>query len=173
MKITIKILFALLVLWQNAEAQGFVNLDFESATLFPVPSGQFGGEVSSTNAIPGWTGSLGTIQVTQVLQNNFTLGNASIDILGPNWSFAGIIEGQYTLVLQPGFDPFGSGHDVSASISQTGLVPADARSIQFHQFRQFLLSATAFLAIKPNRLTDELPVSQNWLSLFSRIRHNP
>ena len=38
------------------QAQGnFVNLGFESANLAPVPAGQFGGEVSSLDAIPGWT----------------------------------------------------------------------------------------------------------------------
>ena len=115
-----------------ANAQGtFQNLNFESANLSPVPSGQFGSFVSISDALPGWTGYLGSEQVTQVLQNNLTLGNASIDILGPNWSYNGIIEGQYMVVLQPGLDPFGSGQNVSASISQTSLVPANALSLQF------------------------------------------
>src|SRR6266404_6353367 len=82
----------------SIHAQGsFQNLDFESANLSPVPSGQFGGEVSSVDAVPGWTCFLGTTQITQVLQNNLTLGNASIDVLGPDWNnFSGIniIEGQ-------------------------------------------------------------------------------
>jgi hypothetical protein len=127
------LILILLVVVQSGHAQGFVNLDFESANLSPIPSGQYGGEVSSTDAIPGWTGFLGTSQVTQVLQNNFTLGNASIDILGPDWT-GGIIEGQYTLVLQPGVDPFGSGNAVSASVSQVGSVPANAKSIQFKAY---------------------------------------
>ena len=116
-----------LILLQRACGQEFQDLDFESASLSPIPPGQFGGEVSITNALPGWTGFLGTFQVSQVLQNNFTLGLASIDILGPVWSYGGIIEGQYTLILQPG----GNGMYQSASVSQTGLVPADARSLQF------------------------------------------
>jgi hypothetical protein len=119
----------------SAQAQAsFVNLNFEDANLTPVPAGQYGGPVSSLDAIPGWTGFLGTTQVSQVLQNNLTLGNASIDILSPNWNnFNGIstIEGQYTVILQAGFDPFGSGHDVGASISQSDLVPANAQSLQF------------------------------------------
>ena len=122
---------ALFILWQNAQGQGFANLDFESAGLTPVPPGQFGGKVSSLAAIPDWTGFLGATQVTPVLQNNLTLGNASIDILGPDWNGGGVIEGQYTVVLQPGFDPFGSGQNVSASISQSGLVPVGAQSLQF------------------------------------------
>jgi hypothetical protein len=118
----------------SVQAQGsFGNLGFESANLSPVPAGQFGGEVSSLNAIPFWTGYLDTVQQTQVLQNNLTLGNASIDILGPNWNMGGIIEGQYTVVLQPGRGPNigGPPSNVSASISQTGLVPANAQSLQF------------------------------------------
>jgi len=116
----------------SAQAQGsFQNLNFESADLTPVPAGQGGGLVPISEGLPGWTGYLGSDQVTQVLQNNLTLGNASIDILGPNWSYGGIIQGQYTVVLQPGADPFGSGQEVSASISQTALVPANAKSLEF------------------------------------------
>src|ERR1700722_4826419 len=70
----------------SAGAQGtFQNLDFESANLSP-PPGQFGSLVPIMNALPGWTGFLGNNQVTQVYQNNFTLGDASIDILGPGWN---------------------------------------------------------------------------------------
>jgi hypothetical protein len=121
----------LLSILRNATGQDFQNLDFESANLSPIPSGQFGGFVPIANALPGWTGYIGSIQVTTVGQNDETLGDASIDILGPDWSYGGIIEGQYTVVLQPGFDPFGSGQNVSVSIAQFGLVPANALSLEF------------------------------------------
>lgn len=112
-------------------AQGtFQNLGFESANLPPIPPGQFGGPVSSLDAIPYWTAFLGTNQVTQVLHNNLTTGEASIDILGPNWNLGGIIEGQYTVLLQSGHDP-GTGLSVGTSLSQTGLVPVNAASLQF------------------------------------------
>src|ERR1700722_1510008 len=107
-----------------AVAQGpFQNLDFESANLSP-PPGQFGSLVPIMNALPGWSGFLGTNQTTVVYQNNFTLGAASIDILGPGWNnYIGIsiLEGQYTVVLQPGKGQTGA--NVGASISQSGLVP--------------------------------------------------
>jgi hypothetical protein len=112
-------------------AQVFQNLDFEDANLSVIPSGQFGGNVSITNALPSWTGYLGTNQVTQVLQNNLTLGAASIDIFGPVWN-GFILQGQYTAELQAGLKP---GADVSitnlvnASLAQVGLVPANAKSI--------------------------------------------
>jgi len=120
-----------LVFLRNATGQDFQNLDFESANLSPVPPGQFGGFVSITNALPGWSGYLGLNQVTSVWQNDLSLGAASIDILGPDWNLSGIIDGQFTVVLQPGLDPFGSGNIVSASISQTGLVPISTESLLF------------------------------------------
>jgi hypothetical protein len=122
-----------LCLPHSSHAQAFQNLDFEAAQLTPIPSGQFGGSVPILSAIPDWTGFLGTTPVTQVLQNSFTLGNASIDILGPQWNFGGIIEGRYSVVLQPGRGPNGGGlpSDVSASISQTGLVPPEILSLEF------------------------------------------
>ncbi|SRR6266496_5903569 len=115
----------------SVKAQGnFQNLDFEAASLTAIPAGQFGGAVSSTAAIPGWIAFIGSNQATEILHNNYTLGNASIDILGPNWGVGdGIIEGRYTVVLQPGFVPFSS-EIVGASISQIGFVPAGALSIQ-------------------------------------------
>ena len=47
----------------GALAQGtFQNLGFESANLAPIPPGQYGGPVSSFDAIPGWTGFRGRIR---------------------------------------------------------------------------------------------------------------
>jgi hypothetical protein len=131
MNIRLRIVLAFFALCQTGQAQGFINLDLESANLAPVPSGQFGGDVPTANAIPGWSAFIGATQVSQVLQNNYTLGNASIDILGPNWNGGGIIEGEYTVVLQPGVDPFGSGQNVSASISQIGQVQMNSQSLEF------------------------------------------
>jgi hypothetical protein len=117
-------------------AQGtFQDLDFEDASLSPVPFG--GGLVPITEALPGWTGYLGGAPVTQVLQNNLTLGQASIDIIGPGWTTGTILQGnKYTLVLQPGFRaglPVGP-PQISASVSQYGLVPATANSIQLEEW---------------------------------------
>ena len=131
MKASILLVLALTIKIQQGFSQGaFQNLDFEAANLSPIPPGQSGGLVPITSALPGWSGDLGSTPVTQVLQNNQTLGDASIDLLGPSWTHGGIIEGQYTVVLQPGFATAGDAY-VSASISQTGLVPARARSLQF------------------------------------------
>lgn len=117
----------------QANAQGiFQNLDFESANLSPIPAGQFGGPVSISAALPGWSASLGSIPVIQVLQNNNTLGAAGIDILGPHFSFnnPGIIGGNYTVFIQSGEAPDENG-TVSASLWQSGTIPANAESLQF------------------------------------------
>ena len=124
---------ALLLSLSGAAGQGtFRNLDFESANLPLVFPGQSGGSVSSIDALPGWTAFLGTNQVTQVLYNDATLGNASIDIVGIYWRYGGTVEGSYTLILQPGSNPFsGNINDyIDSSVEQTGLVPASAKSIQ-------------------------------------------
>ena len=106
----------------------FQNLDFQSANLSEIPAGQFGGNVPITNALPFWTGYLGTNRVTQALHNSITLGNVSIDILGPNWDASPLILGQYTVMLQSGGNPFGGGA-ANAAIAQVGLVPVNTQSI--------------------------------------------
>jgi hypothetical protein len=113
----------------SGQAQGtFRNLDFESARLEPILPGSFGDRVPITDALPFWAGYLGTEQVTEVFQNNLSLGGASIDVLGPYWSYGGIIDGQYTLVLQPG--GYTGGGFADASVAQIGRLPGDAQSIQ-------------------------------------------
>ena len=119
----------------SAQAQGtFQNLDFESANLTSIPSGQYGGEVPLSSALPGWSASIGGVPVTEVLQNNYTLGAASIDIFGPNWAFLGpgIIGGNYTVFLQTFFASEGN-----VSLWQSGTVPPNAESLQFSAWSQY------------------------------------
>ena len=122
------LILALTLVAPIAQGQGgFQNLGFESAHLTPIPLGQFGGFVPVGQALPGWSGFLGSLQVTEVLQNNLTAGGANISIFGPDWTGPEIIEGRYSVVLQAG-SKF-SGY-VDASISQTGLIPVGTESIQ-------------------------------------------
>jgi hypothetical protein len=109
----------------------FQNLDFESANLTPIASGQPGVEVPITLALPGWSAELGNSPVTQVWQNDFSLGAPSIDILGPNWnSPPQIIDGNYSVALQAGFAGGGT-IPTSASLWQDGTIPGNAESLQF------------------------------------------
>jgi hypothetical protein len=109
-------------------AQAFQNLDFESATVSNLPAGdsEF---VSVTDALPGWTAYIGTNQLTQVGHNYITLGDANVGIWGPDYGF-GLppLQGSYTAILQAGAF---QGDGLGASIAQTGLIPATAKSIQF------------------------------------------
>jgi hypothetical protein len=117
-------------------AQGtFQNLNFESADLASIPPGQSGGEEPLLSAIPSWTGYLGNVQISECLQNNYTLGTASIDIFGPQWqrNGPGIIEGNYTIMLQAGV----TAGPVNTSIAQSGEIPANAGSLQFRAWELY------------------------------------
>jgi hypothetical protein len=122
----------------------FLNLNFEAATLSPLPIGQNGSHVPFTSALPGWTGYLGSIQANTALQNNVTLGAPSINILGPlAWNYnpfgPSAIDGNYAVMLQSGSDVAGL---VDTSIAQIGMVPATAQSLLFKAFaiREFSVS---------------------------------
>ena len=121
----------------SLHAQGtFQNLDFESANLSPIPAGQYGGEVPLSSALPGWNASIGGVALTQVLQNSYDLGQASIDILGPNWSYVnpGIIGGTDTVYLQSGGSPGNSTDTVNVSLWQYGSIPGNAQSLEFSTY---------------------------------------
>ena len=124
---------------QTARGQtSFQNLDFESASLGPSPPGLNFVPISA--ALPGWTGYFGAGPATQVLQNDYTLGEASIDILGPNWPTTygvGTIAGSFTVMIQAGGDPTNSSIGVNASIAQSGTIPANTESLQFQASELF------------------------------------
>ena len=135
----------------SASAQGtFQNLDFESANLSPVPPNQNIVEVSTASALPGWTTYLGTVQQTQVIQNSYGEGEAEIDVFGPNYPAAGpshglipgTIDGNYSVLLQSGGEPGNSIVPIGASITQTGVVPSGAQSMQFKAWQTYFTAFT-------------------------------
>src|SRR6266496_1832873 len=133
MKTAVLMVLALLPVTPIVQAQNrFQNLGFEAAHLTPIPPGEHGPFVPIDQALPGWSGFLGTQQVASVWQNDFSLGSANISILGPNWPLNGIIEGQYSVLLQAGL--ISPSYLVEASISQTGWIPIGSESIQFKVF---------------------------------------
>jgi hypothetical protein len=131
----------------SIQAQGtFQNLDFESADLSPVPpNGSPVVYVPVSAGLPGWTAYIGAIQQTQVIQNNFGEGAPQIDILGPNYPAAGpintpnpgVIDGDYSVLLQSGF--LNGITPENASIAQEGMVPTGSESLQFKAW-QFSLN---------------------------------
>jgi hypothetical protein len=106
-----------------AGAQGFVDLNFESANLSAYGAGP--AIVPASNAIPGWTAT-GNLSPSEIVYNTLSTGAPSVALLGNNGSFSAL-DGAYSIDLYGG----SSGSPTGASISQTGLVPANAVSIQF------------------------------------------
>jgi len=110
----------------NNRAQGFVNLNFESADT----SGHSPGDmnVAIANAFPGWTGtftsSLNTNTPSLVGYDVISLGGPVISI---NDSSSGInsIQGVYSALLFGG----GSNPLYSSALSQTGMVPVGTESL--------------------------------------------
>lgn len=114
----------------RASAQDFVNLDFESATV--QVNDLIYGFLDWRLAVPGWSHSDG--QDTQVVYYREThLGITQcfllVDSLSPVWS-PGAMEGEYSLFLMSGAYSYYGGGWANAFITQTGLIPADTRSVR-------------------------------------------
>jgi hypothetical protein len=102
-------LFAVIGFVGSARSQGtFQNLDFESARLV------FDPELRTTNALPGWAAFSGTDQLFTI-PYNFFIGIPTVGLYGSNSS---VISGEFSVSLYN-----------DGSISQNGLVPADAASL--------------------------------------------
>ncbi len=114
-----------------ARAQGFFNLDFESANVGGYATGS--SDVPITLALPGWTGTyassqFGTNQTLQVGYDAISLGGAVISVVDDNAAQYGFgpLEGRYSVAL---FSQ-GLASPVSSTISQAGLVPTGTMSLR-------------------------------------------
>jgi len=108
--------------------QAFINLDFESATLVPIPGDPFG-RVQFSPAFPGWSAfynSSPLSSTTPVLYNNLFLGTSTLALLDQNFPAVSVIS-NFTAVLQGGTGP----SSPAVSLAQTGLVPTDSLSLRF------------------------------------------
>ncbi len=119
----ISIIAILLLQLQQGHSQGtFVNLDFENPILPLVPVNF---QVPIIKAMPGWTGYIGGIQITQVVYNTVPIGSSGITLQGPG-SLSPILQGQYTVAMGPGQQGF------TTAIGQTGTLPNNAQSMTFY-----------------------------------------
>jgi hypothetical protein len=111
----------------------FQNLSFQCADPVPiVGSPYYPYAVTPASAFPDWTLYIGGVQPDQVFYNDEALGSASIDILGLNSQYGNPIAGPYSAVLQSGAVPVVSSFNFeSASIEQTGTIPADAQYLDY------------------------------------------
>ena len=113
----------MLLLCRSGYAQGFVNLDFESAQIIPFAEGGYVNSIRTTNALPGWTVFYGASQQSVINYNAPAAGSTFVTL----WATNGFqLAGNYSVLLQGGLTAS------AASISQTGLVPASARSLLFY-----------------------------------------
>jgi hypothetical protein len=101
----------------------FANLDFEHPELPLIPDAGF--RVAITNAMPGWTGYIGGIQITKVVYNTVGIGSSEIDFQGPG-SLEPILQGNYTVGMGPG------GQGLTTAIGQIGTLPSNAMSMSFY-----------------------------------------
>jgi len=156
----------------SANGQGFIDLDFETATLNPTPiPNSLQGFVPAASGLPGWTVYLGNTQQSQVLQNAFYNSTAVVDILGPNWGSGilgvGVIDGNYSVLIQPGASAQGN---ESASIEQIGMIPANAESLQFKAWGigggDFSVSFGG-ISLSPAYLSTEQAPSGEYYNLYS------
>ena len=107
------------VLSISAHGQGFGNLDFESACNLPQnPPVPGGAKVSVTNALPGWTAYAagGVISEVYYVSNDFSGVSSYVELEGGSLA----LSGDFSVALFQ-----------NSSISQTGLVPAEAESLEF------------------------------------------
>jgi hypothetical protein len=131
MKIQFGILLALFALCRAAQAQGFINLDFDSANI----SGYSPGPIPTQDAFPYWSAYYGPLSdptysgnVSVVAYDGISLGGAVISLVDPNAPAPyGPIQGNYSALLQ-GSNPTAG---TAASIGQTGTIPSTAQSLIF------------------------------------------
>jgi hypothetical protein len=118
-----------LALTRSGLGQGFINLNFEQSTIVTsYPSG--GGWDTGTANVPGWAwtpgGIFGNGDSNIMGYNDFALSAAAVDLEGADFGYPySAIEGNYSIFMQGGSYNGAGG----STISQTGQIPLDAKSI--------------------------------------------
>jgi hypothetical protein len=117
---------------QITSGQGFVNLDFEDATITAVLINSFSGFYDYIGTVPGWTWSpqynaTAVNADTMVSLNDIALDSPAVTLQGTDSPFAPAIEGEYSIFLQGGSASVPS--TSYSSIWQTGQIPSYAKSI--------------------------------------------
>jgi hypothetical protein len=117
------LIILMLAVKYRASAQGFTNLNFESANVSGYPPGS--GDVPISAALPGWSGYYGNNQTSQVWYDGISIGGAVISIIDNNAPSFAPLQGNYSAFLFGGGGPEG----LSASISQTAVIPTGTESL--------------------------------------------
>jgi len=112
----------------SVQAQGtFQNLNFEQANpVIVAGSPYYPYGVTVASALPDLTATIGPVQLTQITQNDPTLGGPWVMLVGPGFEPGyAPIDGYYSVMLQGTFD------SSLPAISQTGLITAGTQSLLF------------------------------------------
>jgi hypothetical protein len=84
--------------------------------------------VSVSSGLPAWEVYLGGAPQSVMAHNTVSLGGALVTIFGPQSFPEQILEGSYTVFLQPST----AGPPTSTVIGQTGQIPQTAESLRFY-----------------------------------------
>ena len=116
---------------QTVFGQGFLNFNFEQATIASAPSGYTPSDaydpISATSALPNWVVREDGTICTAVWGQPVALDETSVALVSSSFS---PIQGSYSVQLTAYADA-PSGYFHNSSISQTGLIPVGIQSIQF------------------------------------------
>jgi hypothetical protein len=130
--IIIKITIATAILMSGqAYSQGFVNLNFEGATITLVDP-QVPQYIYASNSIPGWTAYLNGTPQWGIGYDTVSEGGATVCLEDTNANSLGPVplQGIYSVLLEGASGVFGS-NPTTASIGQTGTIPNTAQSFTF------------------------------------------
>jgi hypothetical protein len=109
----------------------FENLNFELANpgtlTHEPPYSSFANNVPVANALPYWSVFYGDVQQSTINVNDPSLGATAVTLYTTGYP---VIDGNYSALLQGGL-LYISDIPASASISQTGLIPAGMQSLLF------------------------------------------
>lgn len=117
--------FILAPMIQLVSAQGFINLNFESANVAAYSPGP--ATVLVASAVPGWTVYVKGVAQSNIIYNDISLGAPEVSIHDTNDVFAPV-QGAYFILLQSSTAGDVTG---SSAIGQTGTIPLSTMSLTF------------------------------------------
>ncbi len=119
------LLVIILFIGRRCHSQGFVNMDFENASVMLAGDSD---HVYANSAIPGWTAYNSGATQSVIYYNTKSLGGSLVALEDINDIFGPLpIEGDYSVLL----DGPSPGIETSAAIGQTGTIPITAQSLTF------------------------------------------
>jgi hypothetical protein len=153
-----------------AAAQAFQNLDFETVVFSeePTPSNPYDAQAS----LAGWTfsepfdnklylnGHLGGNPQQFLITDNFGYDTT------PPWPHILPVQGHYSIFLQEGYN-YPDYTPIGPAVLQTGMIPADAKSVRFYGGGGFLGGAESLWIVSVNDVPVPVKrfVTGTWLNL--------